>query len=156
MDTKKDGVLDFEEFISTVALFRVGNTEEKIKMVFLMYEPNMRTGFLMREQLRLLLIDALVLAQREDSTMPLNVTEDWIESQLELSLGMVDMVLCEHCTRSGSASGSADVSKQHEEGIFSSFNAQSCKLELAEFINFVALEGSIQGLLSFLPTIVDF
>ena len=31
MDTKKDGVIDFEEFVSAVALFRIGTTEEKIK-----------------------------------------------------------------------------------------------------------------------------
>jgi hypothetical protein len=31
MDTKKDGELDFEEFVSAIALFRVGTNEEKIK-----------------------------------------------------------------------------------------------------------------------------
>ena len=31
IDTKKDNVIDFEEYVCAVALFRIGNTEEKIR-----------------------------------------------------------------------------------------------------------------------------
>lgn len=31
MDSKKDNVLDFEEYLCAVALFRAGSTEEKIR-----------------------------------------------------------------------------------------------------------------------------
>jgi hypothetical protein len=47
IDTKKDGVVDFEEYVAAVALFRVGTTEEKIKVLYMMYEPS-KAGYLMR------------------------------------------------------------------------------------------------------------
>ena len=31
IDTKKDNVIDFEEYVCAVALFRIGSTEEKIR-----------------------------------------------------------------------------------------------------------------------------
>jgi Ca2+-binding EF-hand superfamily protein len=31
IDTKKDDVIDFEEFLCAVAVFRLGTTEDKIK-----------------------------------------------------------------------------------------------------------------------------
>lgn len=30
-DTKKDGVIDFEEYLCAIALFRLGSADEKIK-----------------------------------------------------------------------------------------------------------------------------
>lgn len=30
-DTKKDGVIDFEEYLCAIALFRLGTADEKIK-----------------------------------------------------------------------------------------------------------------------------
>ena len=39
IDSKKDNVIDFEEYVCAVALFRLGSTEEKIRILFLMYDP---------------------------------------------------------------------------------------------------------------------
>jgi len=151
MDVKKDGVVDFEEFLCAVALFRVGSTEDKIKVLFLMYEPSAKSGCLMREQLRLLLVDSLILAQRQE--LPLQLLQSWIEEQHELSQGMVDMALFQYSSEGASISAAAaGVDKRGDGG---SSVGDAGRLDLAEFATFVALEGSIQGLLSFLPQILD-
>jgi hypothetical protein len=46
---------------------------------------------LIRDNLKQLLIDAVVATQKEDT--PLSLLEDWIHDQRELSNGMVDMAL---------------------------------------------------------------
>lgn len=141
MDTKRDGVLDFEEYVSAVALFRVGTTEDKIKLLFLMYEPATKTGALPREHFRLMLVDALMLAQREDV-----VPDDWLADQLELSQGMVEMALCQY-TSSGGAAAVPNGTDKEQGG--------PGKMDLTEFVSFVKVEGSIQGLLNFLPSVID-
>jgi Ca2+-binding EF-hand superfamily protein len=152
IDVKKDGLVDFEEFLCAVALFRVGSNEDKIKVLFLMYEPSAKTGCLMREQLRLLLVDSLLLAQRGQE-LPLPLLQSWIEEQQELSQGMVDMALFQYSSEGVSISAAAaGVDKRGDGG--SSVGGDG-RLDLAEFATFVALEGSIQGLLSFLPQILD-
>jgi len=123
MDTKKDGVLDVEEYISAVALFRVGSTEEKIKVLFAMYEP-IKEG-LPREQFRCMLVDATLVTIKNN-----NVQEDWLEDQRELSGAMVDMALQQ-------------------------FASSTTHMDVHEFINFVKVEGAVQALLFFLPSLID-
>lgn len=44
MDAKRDSVIDFEEYVCAVALFRIGSTEEKIKSEpQLIHEENVNT-----------------------------------------------------------------------------------------------------------------
>ena len=38
MDAKRDNVIDFEEYVCAVALFRIGSTEEKIKSELQMFQ----------------------------------------------------------------------------------------------------------------------
>jgi len=154
MDTKRDGVVDFEEFLSAVALFRCGTTEEKIKVLFVMYEPNPKTGYLMREQLRQLLVDALMVAQRQD--VAISQAEQWIQDQMELSQGMVEMALAQFA----SAGSQQQQQHQYPEGkgggfVVGSGGGGNGALDLSEFVSFVSLEGSIQGLLGLLPTVID-
>ena len=89
MDGKKDNVLDFEEYVCAVALFRIGTTEEKIRVLFLMYEP-FKGLHLQKESLRRLLVDATVAIQKEE--VPVATLELWILEQIELSECMADMV----------------------------------------------------------------
>jgi len=156
MDTKRDGVLDFEEFLSAVALFRCGSTEEKIKVLFLMYEPSAKTGHLMREQLRQLLVDALMVAQRQD--VSLAQTEEWIQDQAELSQGLVEMALAQFAS---AGSQQLQLQQQQPQQQQSAPDGKggggttAGALDLSEFVAFVSLEGSIQGLLGLLPTVID-
>ena len=159
MDTKRDGVLDFEEFLSAVALFRCGSTEEKIKVLFLMYEPSAKTGHLMREQLRQLLVDALMVAQRQD--VSLAQTEEWIQDQAELSQGLVEMALAQFAS-AGSQQQQQPQQQQQQQQLQQSApdgkgggGTTAGALDLSEFVAFVSLEGSIQGLLGLLPTVID-
>ena len=153
IDTKRDGVLDFEEYLCAVALFRVGSTEEKIKLLYLMYEPNTKTGCLMREQLRKLLVDALMVAQRQ--YVPLAQVEDWLEEQSELSLGMVDMAIAQFSASYHSSLSEREKKNSGGGGVGGVGGVGGGALDLAEFISFVTLEGSIQGLLQLLPTVID-
>jgi len=114
-----------------------------------MYEPN-KTGYLMREQLRKLLVDALMVAQRQD--VPLAQAEQWIQEQSELSQGMVDMALMQFSSSSEADAAAAAKAVAATGGAAGTVGGS---LSLAEFISFVALEGSIQGLLGLLPSIVD-
>ena len=65
IDTKRDGLLDIEEYISAIALFRIGSTEEKIMLLFLMYEPQ-KNGFLLSDNLRQMLVDATIVIQKNE------------------------------------------------------------------------------------------
>jgi Ca2+-binding EF-hand superfamily protein len=127
IDGKKDNVIDFEEYVCAVALFRIGTTEEKIRVLFLMYEP-FKGLHLTKESVRKLLVDATVAIQKED--IHVATLELWIQEQMELSECMADMALMQ-------------------------FSAQDGKLELQEFITFVKVEGSVQGLLLQLPDAID-
>ena len=94
MDGKKDNILDFEEYVCAVALFRIGTTEEKIRVLFLMYEP-FKGLHLQKESLRRLLVDATVAIQKEE--VPVATLELWILEQIELSECMADMVTLIFC-----------------------------------------------------------
>ncbi len=127
MDGKKDNVIDFEEYVCAVALFRIGTTEEKIRVLFMMYEP-FKGMHLQKENVRRLLVDSTIAIQKE--SVPVGTLEQWIQDQLELSECMADMALQQ-------------------------FSAQDAKLDLQEFIAFVKVEGSVQGLLLLLPDAID-
>lgn len=127
MDTKKDGLIDIEEYVSALALFRVGSNEEKIKVLFLMYEPS-KNGTLPKDNFRQLLVDATLAVQKEDFDVA--VTEVWLRDQADLADGMADMALQQ-------------------------FASQEGRIDLQEFISFVKVEGSVQGLLQLLPSIIE-
>lgn len=135
IDTKKDGVIDFEEYLSAIALFRIGTTEEKIMLLFLMYEPQ-KNGFLLSDNLRQMLVDATIIIQKnepsdyKDKKNQLEQLEHWIHEQLEISTCMTEMALQQ-------------------------FAQQQGKITLSEFISFVKVEGSIQQLLNKLPQLID-
>mmetsp|Transcript_18577 Transcript_18577/g.17896 ORF Transcript_18577/g.17896 Transcript_18577/m.17896 type:complete len:200 (+) Transcript_18577:238-837(+) len=127
VDLKKDNLIDFEEYVCAVALFRVGTTDDKIRVLFLMYEPFKGTH-LLRENLKKLLVDSTIAIQRE--AVPASTLETWINDQADLSDCMTDMALQQ-------------------------FASTEAKLDLREFIAFVKVEGSLQGLLLLLPCIFD-
>ena len=76
-DTKKDNVLDFEEYISAICFFRINSTEDQIKMLYIMYDGGKSSGGLNRDNFRKLLVDATIISQRED--IPLPQLESWIQ-----------------------------------------------------------------------------
>lgn len=127
LDSKRDGYLDFEEYVSAIALFRVGTNEEKIKALFMMYEPT--KSYLQRENLRYLLVDATLSVQKEN-TIGIALQEQWIEDMKDLSIGMVEMAM-------------------------NQFSSQDGKLDFQEFVAFVKVESSIQGLLNLLSNVID-
>ena len=135
IDTKKDGVIDFEEYVCAIALFRIGSTEDKIMLLFLMYEPQ-KNGFLLNENLRQMLVDATIVIQKnepidyKDRKNQLDQLEIWIHEQHEISTCMAEMALQQ-------------------------FSQQQGKITLTEFVSFVKVEGSIQQLLNKLPQLID-
>ena len=135
IDTKRDGLLDIEEYISAIALFRIGSTEEKIMLLFLMYEPQ-KNGFLLSDNLRQMLVDATIVIQKnepvdyKDKKNHLDQLEHWIHEQLEISTCMTEMALQQ-------------------------FAQQQGKITLSEFVSYVKVEGSIQQLLNKLPQLID-
>ena len=84
--------------------------------------------------------------------LPLPLLQTWIEEQRELSQGMVDMALYQYSAEGGSVLGGGNGDKRSDG---SSALGDGGKLDLAQFANFVSLEGSIQGLLSMLPQVLD-
>jgi Ca2+-binding EF-hand superfamily protein len=136
IDTKRDGLIDFEEYISAIALFRIGTTEEKIMLLYLMYEPQ-KNGYLLGENLRLMLVDATIVIQKNEPTdykdkkNHLDQLEQWIHEQHEISTCMTEMALQQ-------------------------FAQQQGKISSSEFISFLKVEGSLQQLLVKLPQLIDY
>lgn len=128
IDTKKDGVIDFEEYFCAVCLFRIGNIEEKIKIIFAMYEQPTKLGFICRDNLKELIIDSTISIQK--ITKPIDTLERWIDELDVIAEGMVEMAL-------------------HQ------FSHHENKMDINDFNNFAKVEGSIQKLLSLLSKVID-
>ena len=47
MDSKKDNFIDIEEYVSAIVLFRMASLDDKIKVIYLMYECH-KSGSLMK------------------------------------------------------------------------------------------------------------
>ena len=112
IDSKRDGVIDFEEFVPFIVLFRIGNNEEKCRVLFNMYEPN-KNGQILKDNLRSLLVDSTIAVQKNIIAGP--SLEEWIADQKELSVTMTELVLMQ-------------------------FASQEGKLDFNEFVNFVKVE----------------
>jgi Ca2+-binding EF-hand superfamily protein len=44
VDTKCDNRIDFEEYVCAISLFRVGTKEDKVRLLFLMYDEGQKNG----------------------------------------------------------------------------------------------------------------
>lgn len=128
IDTKKDGVIDFEEFICASSLMKFGNPEEKVKLLFVMYSSVKQPGMLTRLNLQEMLRDSNASAQ--SASVPLASMETWIEDMLEVLETMVDMAILQY-------GGGTD------------------RLLFPEFFAFAKVEGSVQGLLSAIGNVLD-
>eukprot|EP01039_Chlorochromonas_danica_P006578 gene6578-7268_t len=131
-DMNKDGMLDVEEYVCAVALFRFGSLDEKCRFLLAMYDSakgGSSGGAIVRESLRQLLVDATVLANKR--VVALSSQEDWIASLKPLSEAMVETVLFQYAT------GAAN------------------KLDFGEFVNFLKVESTVQGLLGTIPVILN-
>eukprot|EP00598_Pedospumella_elongata_P008564 CAMPEP_0184995712 /NCGR_PEP_ID=MMETSP1098-20130426/53720_1 /TAXON_ID=89044 /ORGANISM="Spumella elongata, Strain CCAP 955/1" /LENGTH=123 /DNA_ID=CAMNT_0027522015 /DNA_START=21 /DNA_END=389 /DNA_ORIENTATION=+ len=51
-DTKRDGVIDFEEYLCVVTVFRAGGAEEKMKCIYIMYEGIKSGGSMTKDNFR--------------------------------------------------------------------------------------------------------
>jgi hypothetical protein len=120
-------VIDFEEYVCAVCLFRIGNIEDRIKVIFFMYIDN-GIGFLYRENLKKLIVDSTLSIQ--NITKPIDTLERWIDEQDVIAEGMVEMSL-------------------HQ------FSQEDNKIDINNFINFAKVEGSIQNLISLLSKVID-
>jgi len=98
IDTKKDGYIDFEEYLCAMTTFKKGAIDDKIKLLFILYDP-VKGTFLLRDQLRQLLIDSIVVNQREE--MPSLTLEEWILDLRELAEGMVESALYQYANQDG-------------------------------------------------------
>eukprot|EP01033_Poteriospumella_lacustris_P007570 gene7570-5442_t len=79
LDFKKDSVLDQEEFMCAVAFFRSSSLDDHIRFLFLMYDTGKvsGSGYLPKENLRQLIIDSMIAAQKEE--VPLQNMEFWMQ-----------------------------------------------------------------------------
>mmetsp|Transcript_24170 Transcript_24170/g.24435 ORF Transcript_24170/g.24435 Transcript_24170/m.24435 type:complete len:171 (-) Transcript_24170:114-626(-) len=120
IDTNKNNVVEFEEYLSAQYLFRYGNAEDKLRLLFSMYCPVKGGAQLTRESLRSLLKEAHgVQCQHETSIGSLNT---WLEDMNELTDGMVDVILLQYAGTEG-------------------------KLSFLEFCSFVKAEETVQALI---------
>lgn len=129
LDTKKDGIIDWEEYISAIAVFRHGTIEDKIKCLYLMYDGNKSGASLSKENFRQLMVDSTICVQQADPPS-VKELEQWIQDLHQLSMAMVETALIQ-------------------------YSAHANKLDIQEFIAFVKVEGTIQGLMHLIPTLVD-
>lgn len=127
-DLKKDGVLDIEEYTCSMALFRFGSLEDKCKLLFGMYDAAKTGGCLNKDSLRQLLVDATVCLQKQDAS--LGNLETWIAGLKPLSEAMVESALLQY-----SLSGAQ-------------------RLDLTEFLCFLKVESTLQGMLARLPCLL--
>jgi Ca2+-binding EF-hand superfamily protein len=92
IDIKKDGVIDFEEYLCALILLRFGSPEEKLKLLFLMYDPYKGiNGYLTKESVKCLLIDAMSSGLNRSSESS-KFYDEWSENLEELPETMTDMV----------------------------------------------------------------
>ena len=123
LDSKKDNVIDIEEFVCGVALFRDGDVQELVKILYFMYES--KTGGMTRESLRQLLVDSMLINKKDDISPIL--MESWIQEQHDLSDGMAELALYQYAS-----------------------NLKS--IDLNEFKSFFGIEGNLQNLLRILAS----
>lgn len=123
LDSKKDNVIDIEEFVCGVALFRDGDVQELVKILYFMYES--KTGGMTKESLRQLLVDSMLI-NRKDDISPI-LMESWIQEQYDLSDGMAELALYQYAS-----------------------NLKS--IDLNEFKSFFGIEGNLQNLLRILTS----
>lgn len=128
IDTKKDNVIDFEEFLCASSVIKFGNPEERVKLIFVMYSNGKQPGILSSLSLQDMLQDCNASAQ--PATVPLANMERWLNDMKEILETMVDMVLLQY----GAGTG---------------------RLLFPEFFAFAKVEGSIQGLLSTIGSVLD-
>jgi Ca2+-binding EF-hand superfamily protein len=93
VDSKKDALIDFEEYLCALALFRFGTVDEKMKLLFILYEPTQKgiNGYIPRDVLCKLLRDSLQPAESNGESS--KYYEEWSRNLVELIEGMADMVL---------------------------------------------------------------
>ena len=128
MDIKRRHSIDVEEFVRTVALFRLGTLEDKIKLLYLMYDGSKSGGCLTRDNFRQLLLDACVCTPKEE--IPCETLESWLEDLSLLSDAMVQTAMVQ-------------------------FGSHYNKLDVQEFTAFVKMESSVQGLIRLLQGLID-
>eukprot|EP01041_Mallomonas_annulata_P008206 gene8206-16877_t len=128
IDTKKDNVLDFEEYVCAMGLFRFGSLEDKSRLLFLMYLPSKGGVNLLRENLRSLLKDANAVQQQNETALP--TYESWIEDMNEIVDGMADMVLTQYASTDN-------------------------RLTFSEFCAFVKVDGTVQSLMGTIGALIE-
>jgi hypothetical protein len=128
MDSKRDNVIDLEEYLRAVALFRLGTVDDQIKLLYIMYDGTKSGGCLTKENFRQMLVDATICSQKQE--IPLDMLESWLSDLRLLSDAMVQTALVQ-------------------------FSAHLTKLDVLELTAFVKLESSVQGLLPLIQSIID-
>eukprot|EP01031_Cornospumella_fuschlensis_P037941 gene37941-46094_t len=118
LDYKKDGVLDYEEYISAIALLRKGTIEDKAKLLLNMYDGSKNGGYLLKESLKQLLVDATLCMQKQHVNLP--QLEEWLANIKQLSDALVEAALLQY-----SSTG---------------------RMDLQEFTNFLKVEGTVQSM----------
>ena len=134
IDTKKDSFLDFEEYLCALALFRFGTFEEKMRLLFIIYEPTPKSlnGTISKEILCNILKDSLSPTNLSEGTAEVSkYYEEWSDDLGELVEGMADMVLIQYAS-------------------------QDNRLNFQEFLAFAKVEGSIQGLVNSFQRMIEF
>jgi Ca2+-binding EF-hand superfamily protein len=92
LDIKRDGFIDFEEYVIVTALFKFGTIESKLKFLLLMYDENFKNNGqeISKSELSLLLIDAFSIFNCEKDTQ-YNFTE-WVDDFKEIVEGLTDLI----------------------------------------------------------------
>ena len=96
IDTDGNGFISFREFLDMSVIFSKGSPEDKLKLMFEMYDVN-KTGFLNREQFKMMdLVNASVSADPMDSVIESMFVAAGLQGKAELNLNDFNILLHEH------------------------------------------------------------
>ena len=101
IDADGNGFISFREFLDMSIIFSKGSPEDKLKLMFDMYDVN-RTGFLHRDQFKKMLksmmelVNATVTAEQMDTLIDSMFVAAGFQNKQELTLGDFNVLLRDH------------------------------------------------------------
>ena len=101
IDADGNGFISFQEFVNMSVIFFKGSPEDKLKLMFNMYDAN-RTGFLHRDQFKKMLksmmelVNTTVPAEQMDALVETMFVSAGFRDKQELTLGDFNLLLRDH------------------------------------------------------------
>ena len=101
IDADGNGFISFQEFLNMSVIFSKGSPEDKLKLMFDMYDAN-KSGFLHRDQFKKMLksmmelVNATVSAEQMDNLVETMFVAAGFQNKQELTLGDFNLLLRDH------------------------------------------------------------